>query len=81
MIVVEAGVLGVVGAIIGCATGVLAGGALVALAGGDLRLSLAPDWRVVVIAAAFGIAVAMLAAAWPARLAARVSIVRAVQYE
>ena len=81
MIVVEAGVLGVVGAIIGCATGVLAGGALVALAGGDLRLSLAPDWRVVAIAAAFGIAVAMLAAAWPARLAARVSIVRAVQYE
>jgi putative ABC transport system permease protein len=81
MIVVEAGVLGVVGAILGCVTGVVVGWALVALAGGEFRLSFAPDWRAILIAAAFGIAVAMLAAVWPARLAARVSIVRAVQYE
>jgi putative ABC transport system permease protein len=81
MIVVEAGVLGVVGAILGCVTGVLIGWALVALAGSEFRLSFAPDWRAILIAAAFGIAVAMLAAVWPARLAARVSIVRAVQYE
>ena len=81
MIVVEAGVLGIVGSILGCVTGVLAGAALVALAAGGFRVSLAPDWRAIVIAAAFGVAVAMLAAAWPARLAARISIVRAVQYE
>jgi putative ABC transport system permease protein len=81
MVVVEAGVLGVVGSILGCVTGVLAGAALVALTGDGLRLSFAPDWRAIAIAAAFGVAVAMLAAAWPARLAARVSIVRAVQYE
>ena len=82
MVVVEAGVLGVVGAILGCVTGLVVGAVMIALAGGGgLRLPLEPDWRALAIAAAFGIVVAMLAAAWPARLAARVSIVRAVQYE
>ncbi len=82
MVVVEAGVLGVVGAIIGCVTGVVAGAALVGLsAGGGIRLAFEPNWPVLAVAAIFGVVVAMLAAAWPARLAARVSIVRAVQYE
>ena len=82
MVVVEAGVLGVVGAILGCLTGLVAGAALVALSGtGRLDVAFAPDWPSVLAAAAFGIVVAMLAAIWPARLAARLSIVRAVQYE
>ena len=54
---------------------------MIGFGGGGLRLPLEPDWRTVLAAAAFGVVVAMLAAAWPARLAARVSIVRAVQYE
>lgn len=82
MIVVEAGVLGIVGAILGCGTGLIAGQALIALASGvGLHLPLEPDWRTIAAAAAFGIVGAMLAATWPARLASRVSIVRAVQYE
>jgi putative ABC transport system permease protein len=81
MVVVEAGVLGLVGAILGCVTGIVAGAAMIGFGGGGLRLPLEPDWRTVLAAAAFGVVVAMLAAAWPARLAARISIVRAVQYE
>jgi ABC-type antimicrobial peptide transport system permease subunit len=72
----------VVGAILGCLTGLVAGAALVALSGsGDLHPAFEPDWRSLLAAATFGIVVAMLAATWPARLAARVSIVRAVQFE
>jgi putative ABC transport system permease protein len=82
MVVVEAGVLGVVGAILGCVTGLLAGQVMIGLAGtGGLRLPFEPDWPTILAAAAFGIAVAMLAAVWPARQAARISIVRAVQFE
>jgi putative ABC transport system permease protein len=82
MVVVEAGVLGIVGAILGCASGLVAGQVMIGLAGsGGLRLPFDPDWRTIGAAAAFGIAVAMLAAVWPARQAARVSIVRAVQFE
>jgi putative ABC transport system permease protein len=82
MVVVEAGVLGVVGAILGCVTGLVAGQVMIGLAGGGgLRFPFDPDWRTILAAAAFGIAVAMLAAVVPARQAARVSIVRAVQFE
>ena len=82
MVVVEAGVLGVVGAILGCVTGLVVGQVMIGLAGGaGLSVPFEPDWRTILAAAAFGIAVAMLAAIWPARLGSRVSIVRAVQYE
>ncbi|MEO8228624.1 MAG: FtsX-like permease family protein [Chloroflexota bacterium] len=82
MVVVEAGVLGIVGAILGCVTGLLAGQAMIGLGGGaGLSLPFEPDWRTILAVAVFGIVVAMLAAIWPARLAARLSIVRAVQYE
>jgi putative ABC transport system permease protein len=82
MVLVESGVLGIVGAIVGCLTGLLAGQAMIRLGGGaGLRLPFDPDWPTILAAAAFGIVVAMLAATWPARLASRVSIVRAVQYE
>ena len=82
MVVVEAGVLGIVGAILGCVTGLLAGQAMIRLAGGaGFSLPFEPDWRTILAAAAFGILVAMLAAIWPAHLASRVSIVRAVRYE
>jgi putative ABC transport system permease protein len=82
MVVVEAGILGIVGAIIGCTTGIVAGQVMIGLAGGgSLRLPFEPDWRTILVTAVFGIVVAMLAAVWPARLASRMSIVRAVQFE
>ncbi len=82
MVVVEAGILGGVGAILGCATGVVVGQVMVGLAaGGALRVAFDPDWRTIAAALVFGVAASMLAAAWPARLASRMEIVRAVQVE
>ncbi len=81
MVVVEAGVLGLVGAILGGLLGVAAGAAMVALAGGGVVPDFQVPWLTVVVAGVFGVAVAMIAAYQPARLAGRVSIIRAVQYE
>jgi putative ABC transport system permease protein len=82
MVVVEAGVLGSVGAILGCVAGLAVGLALVALAGGGIgSSSLEVPWAALALASAFGIAVAMLSAYYPARMASRLSIVRAVQFE
>jgi ABC-type antimicrobial peptide transport system permease subunit len=54
---------------------------MVVLAGGRLDLGTVVPWPIVAVALVLGVVVAMLAAAYPARLAARLSIVRAVQYE
>jgi putative ABC transport system permease protein len=82
MVVVEAGVLGVVGAVLGSITGLAAGAAMVLLAGGGaLSGSLDIPWVTIAIASVFGVAIAMLAAYYPARLASGLSIVRAVQFE
>jgi len=82
MIVVEAGVLGIVGAVLGCVTGLVVGRALTVLAAGPpVAPSVAIDWAALAATAAFGIIVAILAAVWPARLASRLEIVQALQYE
>ena len=82
MVIVEAGVLGIVGAILGCITGVVVGQVMIGIAGGgSLRLPFDPDWPTIGWTAVFGVTVAMLAAIWPARLAARMEIIRAVQFE
>jgi putative ABC transport system permease protein len=82
MVVVEAGVIGLVGSVLGCVTGLVVGQVMTGLAGGGvLRLPFEPDWRTVAAVAIFGVVVAMLAAVWPARVASRISIVRAVQAE
>ena len=82
MVVVEAGVLGIVGAILGCLTGLVAGVLMLGLvAAGGLAIPLELPWLTMALAAVFGVAVAMLAAFEPARLASRISIVRAVQFE
>ncbi len=80
-VVVEAGVVGLAGAIVGIVTGVLIGALMVALAGGAPEIAIAIPWPTVVVALVLGVALAMLAAAYPAHLASRVSIVRAVAYE
>ena len=81
MVVVEAGILGLVGAALGIATGLVAGGIMVTLAGGQLELPSQVAWPAVVTCLVLGVAVSMLAAYYPARLAGRLSIVRAVQFE
>jgi putative ABC transport system permease protein len=80
-VVVEAGVLGLAGALLGIALGLIVGGLMVVLAGGRIDLAGGIPWAVIGLALVLGIVVAMLAAAYPARLASRLSIVRAVQYE
>jgi putative ABC transport system permease protein len=80
-VVVEAGITGLVGAICGVAAGLVVGGLMVALSGGRWDLGVAVPWLAVGVAFVLGVALAMLAAAYPARLASGISIVRAVGYE
>jgi putative ABC transport system permease protein len=80
-VVVEAGVVGLAGALVGVVTGVLVGALMVVLAGGTPDVATLIPWPTVAVAFILWVALAMLAAAYPARLAARISIVRAVAYE
>ena len=81
-VVVEAGVLGLAGAILGIVLGLVVGALMVDP--GRRPDSIWPTGcrgRSSGLALVLGVAVAMLAAAYPARIASRLSIVRAVQYE
>jgi putative ABC transport system permease protein len=80
-VVVEAGITGLVGAMCGVVSGILVGALMVALADGRLELATSVPWPAIGAALVLGVALAMLAAAYPARLASGVSIVRAVAYE
>ena len=80
-VVVEAGVLGLAGAILGIVLGLVVGALMTMVTGGRPDLTDGIPWPVVGLALVLGVAVAMLAAAYPARIASRLSIVRAVQYE
>jgi putative ABC transport system permease protein len=80
-VVVEAGITGLVGAACGVVTGLVVGALMVVLAGGRVDVAVAVPWLVIGLAVVGGVALAMLAAAYPARLASRLSIVRAVGYE
>jgi len=82
MVIVEAGILGGVGAILGVAGGLAAGALLVVLVGGDPGASRdGLPWLPMAFAVVLGLVASMLAAAYPAVLASRISIVRAVQFE
>ncbi len=80
-VVVEAGITGLVGAICGVVAGLVVGGLMVVLAGGRWDIATAVPWPAVGAAFVLGVVLAMLAAAYPARIASSVSIVRAVGYE
>lgn len=80
-VVVEAGVVGVAGGLLGVVVGVGLGLALSAAAGVPVDAAVAVPWPTIVFALVLAIALAMLAAAYPARLAARISIPAAVAYE
>jgi putative ABC transport system permease protein len=81
MVVVEAGVLGVAGALIGTLVGLLLGVMLVAWSGGGFGLAFEPPWTSVALAFLFGVLVSITAAIYPAGRASRLSIVRALQHE
>ena len=80
-VVVEAGVLGLAGAILGVVLGLVVGALMVVLAGGRVDVAGGIPWSIIGLTMVLGIVVAMLAAAYPARIASRLSIIRAVQYE
>lgn len=80
-VVVEAGVLGLAGALLGIVLGLVVGALMVVMAGGRYDLASGIPWSVVALTLVLGVVVAMLAAAYPARLASRLSIIRAVQYD
>jgi putative ABC transport system permease protein len=80
-VVVEAGIVGVAGTILGIVTGLVATLVMRALSGGQPSLGLAIPWQSIGLAAALGIGVSIAAAWYPARLASQLAIVRAVQHE
>jgi putative ABC transport system permease protein len=80
-VVVEAGVLGLAGALLGVLLGLTVGGLMVVLAGGRVDLERGMPWAIIGVVLVLGVVVAMLAAAYPARIASRLSIVRAVHFE
>jgi putative ABC transport system permease protein len=80
-VLVEAGILGAIGALVGVAAGIVIGVLLVATAGGRLDLGVQLPWGTIAFALVLGVLLAMLAAAQPARLAGQRSIVSAVRGE
>jgi putative ABC transport system permease protein len=81
LVVVEAGILGLAGAMLGIALGLVVGAVMVILPGGRLDVAAGIPWQVVGLTVVLGVSVAMLAAAYPARLAARLPIVQAVKFD
>ncbi len=80
MIAVEATVLGVVGVVLGSLAGVAAGAVLLEL-GGGLGSPAGAPWPSIGVAAALGLILPALAAIYPARAAANVSIVEALHFD
>ena len=81
MVVMEAGMLGFAGSLIGAAVGLLAGGLLVAWSSGGFGLTFDPPWVSIALAVVFGILISVTASIYPAGVASRQSIVRALQHE
>jgi putative ABC transport system permease protein len=80
-VLVEAGILGTIGAVVGSLVGLAVGFLLVVTAGGRPSPGLDVPWATIGIALVLGIGLAMIAAAQPARLAGRRSIVSAVRLD
>ncbi len=80
-VVLEAGILGLAGALLGLGLGLAIGALMVVFAGGAFDVAAAVSWPVVGLAVGLGVSLSMLAAAYPARLAAGLPIIRAVQFE
>jgi ABC-type antimicrobial peptide transport system permease subunit len=70
-----------VGATLGIAAGLVIGVVMTVLVRGTVSVDLAVPWPTVGLAVVLGVGLAMLAAYYPARVAGRLSIVRAVRAE
>jgi putative ABC transport system permease protein len=81
MVVIEAGILGVVGAAVGVVAGLGVGALLVLWSSGGFGLVFDPPWISIAVALVFGVIVSITAAIYPAGMASRQSIVRALQHE
>jgi putative ABC transport system permease protein len=81
MVVIEAGVLGLVGAVVGAAVGLVVGALLVAWSSAGFGLVFDPPWVSIGLAVLFGFLISVAASIYPAGLASRISIVRALQHE
>jgi len=80
MVVVEAAILGIVGVVLGAVAGIAVGAVLLQLGGGLGHPGGAP-WLPIGVAAVLGLALPALASLYPARAAARVSIVAALRFD
>ena len=81
-VVLEAGVLGLAGALLGIAVGVVASVAVLVLGGtSGFHASLGVPWSAIALALVLGVGGSVLAAAYPAHLASRVEIARALRVE
>jgi putative ABC transport system permease protein len=80
VVLVEAAILGIVGVVLGSLAGLGVGAVLLALGGGLGPVAGIP-WLPMAVAAGLGLVLPVVAAIYPARLAARVSIVTALQFE
>ena len=80
MVVVEATILGLVGAVLGAVVGLGVGAVMLILSGGSVASAGMP-WASIAIAAVLGLASPAVAAWYPSRLASGVSIVRALKFE
>jgi putative ABC transport system permease protein len=81
MVVIEAGILGIVGSTIGAVVGLVVGILLVGWSSGGFAFAFDPPWFSIALAYCFGILISIIAAIYPAGLASRFSIVRALQHE
>ena len=81
MVVLEAGILGIAGALVGALIGVGLGALLVVWSSGSFGLVVDPSWGSIALAVFFGVLISVTASIYPAGLASRLSIVRAVKYE
>jgi putative ABC transport system permease protein len=80
VVIVEAGLLGVVGVVLGSLAGIAVGAVMLALGGGLGPVAGVP-WLPIELAAGLGLVLPVVAAVYPSRMAARISIVEALQFE
>ncbi|HKB28309.1 MAG TPA: ABC transporter permease, partial [Candidatus Limnocylindrales bacterium] len=80
MVLVEAFVLGLIGVLLGSGAGLAVGVVLLALGGGLGPVAGVP-WLPIELAAGLGLLLPVIAALYPARLASRITIVTALQFE
>jgi len=80
MVVVEAVILGIVGVVLGAAAGIAVGALLLQLGGGLGHPGGVP-WLPIGVAAVLGLVLPGIASIYPARAAARVSIVEALHFD